>query len=150
MERTTQTVAVAESCTGGLLAAELATTPGSGDWFIGGVVAYHERVKFRLLAVPEGPVISGEAAIAMARGVRTLLDTDIGIAITGVAGPNTEEDQPVGTVFIGICHHDQSRSVPLVIEGDPDRIRSVAVERALAELTTTAPDIDLAVPANPA
>lgn len=134
MPENRMTVAVAESCTGGLLAAEIVATPGSGDWFVGGVVAYHATVKYQLLGVPEGPVISAEAAVAMARGVKALLETAVGIAITGVAGPDTEEDQPVGTVFIGVSTPDGSHAVPLVIEGAPERVRSVAVDRALEEL----------------
>ena len=135
------TVAVAESCTAGLLASEMAATPGSGDWFAGGVVAYHSRVKFQLLGVPEGPVVSAAAAIAMALGVRRLFDTDLGISITGVAGPATEEGQPVGTVFIGVARPDGSHAVPLLIEGSPERIRSVAVDRALEEALVETGDI---------
>jgi PncC family amidohydrolase len=149
MEPRHQSVAVAESCTAGLLASEIAAIPGCGDWFAGGVVAYHSTVKFQLLGVPEGPVISADAAMAMARGVRELLGTDIGISITGVAGPDTEEGQPVGTVFIGVDGPAGSHAVSLVIEGDPDRVRSVSVERALAELQKAAADTDFAIASTP-
>ena len=141
------TVAVAESCTAGLLASEMAATPDSGDWFVGGVVAYHSRIKFQLLGVPDGPVVSADAAIAMARGVRELLETEVGISITGVAGPATEEGQPVGTVFIGVSGPDGSHVVPLLIEGSPERIRSVAVDRALKEVLGMSGDIDFEVQA---
>jgi PncC family amidohydrolase len=139
------TVAVAESCTAGLLASEMAATPDSGDWFMGGVVAYHSRIKFQLLGVPEGPVVSENASIAMALGVKTLLETDIGISITGVAGPAPEEGQPVGTVFIGVSGPDGTHSVALVIEGSPERIRSVAVTRALEEVLKASGEIDFEV-----
>src|SRR5438132_6007263 len=84
-------LAVAESCTGGLLGAALTDVPGSSDYFLGGVIAYADRVKRDQLGVPsvvletEGAVSAG-AAIAMATGVRTLLGADIGLSITGVAG----------------------------------------------------------------
>jgi PncC family amidohydrolase len=131
---TRPTVAVAESCTGGLLSAALVATPGSGDWFLGGVVAYDSTVKHRLLGVPRGPVITAEAAESMAKGVRALLGADIGVATTGVAGPDTEEGQPVGTVFIGVCHPERSLTVSLQIDGDPDEVKAATVDRALWEL----------------
>ncbi|HSJ29146.1 MAG TPA: CinA family protein [Acidimicrobiia bacterium] len=128
------TVAVAESCTGGLLASELAATPGSGDWFVGGVVAYDSSAKYRLLGVPEGPVISAGAAAAMAGGVRALMGAEIGISTTGVAGPDSEEGLPVGLVFIGVSHPGGTHTVELDIDGDPDQVKAAAVERALEEL----------------
>jgi nicotinamide-nucleotide amidase len=140
-----RTVAVAESCTGGLLASEMSAIPGCGDWFVGGVVAYHADVKFQLLGVAEGPVISAEAAMAMAQGVRELLGTDIGISITGVAGPEPEEGQPTGTVFIGVSEPQRCEAMALVIEGDPDRIRAVAVESALTKLRQFATEIDFGI-----
>ena len=75
--------------------------PGSSDWFKGGVVAYDSQVKFDLLDVPEGPVVSESAAKAMADGVRRVLKADIGISTTGVAGPAEQEGQPPGTVWLG-------------------------------------------------
>ena len=80
-------LAVAESFTGGLIAARIVAIPGASEWFSGGVVAYETAAKMALLDVPEGPVISAEAAAAMAAGVARLFNADIGLSTTGVAGP---------------------------------------------------------------
>jgi|SRR5713226_3439853 len=101
-------VAVAESCTGGLLGAGLTDVPGSSDYFLGGVIAYADRVKVEQLAVPDGVLrsvgaVSMETAAAMASGVRQLLRADIGVSITGVAGPGAEEGKPAGLTFIGVA-----------------------------------------------
>jgi PncC family amidohydrolase len=101
-------VAVAESCTGGLLGAALTDVPGSSRYFLGGVIAYADRVKVEQLAVPPSGLrtygaVSAETAAAMASGVRQLLRADIGVSITGVAGPGAEEDKPAGLTFIGVA-----------------------------------------------
>jgi len=102
-----ETVAVAESCTGGLLGAALTDVPGSSAYFLGGVIAYANRVKLDQLGVPsalletEGAV-SAAAAIALATGVRVLLQADIGLSITGVAGPAEEEHKRAGLTYVGI------------------------------------------------
>ena len=129
-------MAVAESCTGGLLATRIVDTPGSGEWFKGGLVAYDAAVKFRLLNVPEGPVITDQAAMAMARGARDLLEAGIGVAVTGVAGPDPEEGIPVGTVFLGISDEEGERAVELQLRGSPREIREAAAARALTEILT--------------
>jgi nicotinamide-nucleotide amidase len=97
-------LAVAESLTGGLVAARLTSVPGASTWFAGGVVSYGEDVKRSLLGVSPGPVVSEAAAAEMASGARDLLHADVGLSLTGVAGPTTQEDQPVGTVFVGLAH----------------------------------------------
>lgn len=112
----------------------IVATPGSGDWFVGGVVAYWPEVKYGLLDVPEGPVITAEAACAMARGVRELFGADLGIATTGVAGPDSEEGVRVGSVFIGIVSDNDEHSLSLRFDGDPDRVRSQAVEHAFRQI----------------
>ncbi|HKZ19999.1 MAG TPA: CinA family protein [Acidimicrobiia bacterium] len=126
-------VAVAESCTGGMLMSRIVETPGCGDWFRGGIVAYHPEVKFGLLAVPEGPVVTRRAALAMAVGVRSLLGAEIGLGITGVAGPEEEEGQPVGTVFVGVSHAAGDQVARLCLEGDPYQIRSGATNHAFRQ-----------------
>lgn len=94
-------VAVAESLTGGTLAAHLAAAPDSSDWFAGGVVSYQTRVKCDVLHVPEGqPVITEAAALAMCRGVADLMHADAAVAVTGAGGPGPQEGQPAGTVWI--------------------------------------------------
>jgi nicotinamide-nucleotide amidase len=95
-------LAVAESMTCGRLACELGATENASEWFLGGVIAYSEEVKFDVLRVDRGPVITAQAAQQMAEGVRKLTGADIGISITGVGGPGPHEGRPAGTVFIGI------------------------------------------------
>lgn len=96
-------LAVAESLTGGLVAARLTTVPGASNWFAGGIVSYGEGVKRSLLDVGPGPVVSEQAASEMALGVQKLLNADIGLSLTGVAGPTEQDGQPVGTVFVGLA-----------------------------------------------
>lgn len=100
---TGRTVAVAESLTGGMIATALAAAEGAGDWFRGALVAYAGEVKHELLGVPDGPVVSAEAAWAMARGVRRLLGADVGVAVTGVGGPTWQDGRSPGTVFIAVA-----------------------------------------------
>ena len=115
-------VAVAESLTGGDLSATLAATPGSGDWFLGGVVAYARSVKHDVLGVPPGPVVSEEAAATMASGVCRVLGADIGLAVTGVAGPDEQDGLPPGTVWLAL-HHGESTTTRLVrLSGTPEEI----------------------------
>jgi len=103
-----QSLAVAESCTGGLLGAALTDVPGSSAYFLGGIISYADRVKVDLLRVPEPTLrqhgaVSEQTAAAMAEGVRQLLRADIGVSITGVAGPDAEESKPAGLTFIGMA-----------------------------------------------
>jgi nicotinamide-nucleotide amidase len=118
------TLAIAESVSGGLAAARLSAVPGTGDVFRGALVAYASEVKFALLGVPDGPVVSATAAQAMAAGVRRLLGADVGLATTGVAGPNEQDGQPMGTVFLGLA---LGEGMEVRLPGDPDRIRQYAV-----------------------
>jgi nicotinamide-nucleotide amidase len=121
------TVAVAESLTGGLVASRIVSVPGSSEWFKGGVVAYDSQVKFEVLGVPEGPVISAAAAEAMAEGVRRLLGADVGLATTGVAGPTEQEGHPPGTVWLGIAVGDTVEATHLKLPGDRERVRQLTV-----------------------
>jgi nicotinamide-nucleotide amidase len=121
------TLAVAESLTGGLVASRLVNVPGASEWFRGGVVSYATDVKHSLLDLPEGPVVSAAAAAAMATGVAAKLGADIGLAVTGVAGPDSQEGQPPGTVFMAVALPDQA---PITVEaglpGDRARVRQFA------------------------
>jgi competence/damage-inducible protein CinA-like protein len=121
------TLAIAESVSGGLAAARISAVPGTGDVFLGALVAYASEVKFTLLGVPEGPVVGATAARAMATGVRKLLGADVGLATTGVAGPNEQDGQPMGTVFLGVAVADRVEAKEVHLPGDPDRIRQYAV-----------------------
>ena len=96
------TLAVAESVTGGLVGGRLTDIQGSSDVFKGGVISYATEVKQTLLGVSEGPVVSEIAARQMAVGVRDRLGADIGLSLTGVAGPAEQDGQPVGTLFVGM------------------------------------------------
>jgi nicotinamide-nucleotide amidase len=121
------TLSVAESLTGGLVAARLVNVVGASTWFRGGVVAYASDVKHTLLDVPPGPVVSEPAAAAMAAGVRAALGADIGLGVTGVAGPDPQDGEAPGTVFLAIDGLDEK---PLVVRvtlpGDRDRVRQFA------------------------
>ena len=96
------TLGLAESVTGGLVAGRLTAVPGASDVLRGAIVSYASEVKFDLLDVPEGPVVSEAAAGAMASGVRRVLGADVGLALTGVAGPAEQDGMPVGTLCVGI------------------------------------------------
>jgi nicotinamide-nucleotide amidase len=126
------TLGLAESLTGGLAASRLVNVPGASRWFRGSVVSYASEVKFTVLGVPEGPVVSEEAAIAMADGARRVLGSDIGLSITGVAGPDTQDDHPPGTVFVGVSGVGSgTRAFPFNVPGDRDRVRQYATIAAL-------------------
>ena len=121
------TLAVAESLTGGLVAARLVDVPGASAWFRGGVVSYASDVKFSVLGVPEGPVVTSEAAAAMAAGVRDLLGADVGLGVTGVAGPESAEGHPPGTVYFGAVVGDADPvTARVVLPGDRVRVRQFA------------------------
>ena len=120
------TLGLAESMTGGLVASRLVNVEGSSAWFRGSVVAYDSEVKFDVLYVPEGPVVSEHAAAAMAEGAAKVLGADVGLSVTGVAGPSEQDGMPVGTVFFGL-HIDGSTDVSNHrLPGDRERIRQFA------------------------
>jgi nicotinamide-nucleotide amidase len=125
------TLAVAESVTGGLIASRLVGVAGASHWFRGGVVSYASEVKFDLLKVPVGPVVSVDAAEAMATGVRDLLKADVGLSVTGVAGPEEQDGQPAGTVFVGLSLGDSLQHAALRLPGDRPRVRSYSAISAL-------------------
>jgi PncC family amidohydrolase len=128
-------LAIAESCTGGLLAARVVAVPGSGEWLRGGIVAYQSSVKFDLLAVSPGPVVNARAAKEMATGVAKLFGAEIGIATTGVAGPDSQDGAPVGTVWIAHAFSGGAWAKRYQFVGGPDTIRAAAVEAAITQLT---------------
>jgi nicotinamide-nucleotide amidase len=131
------TVAVAESCTGGLLAQRLTSIPGSSKYFIEGVVAYANETKIRALGVEpilllEHGAVSAEVAEAMAEGIRERAGTDFGLAITGIAGPGGgTEEKPVGTVFIAISSEAGTEHRKLKLPGDRHLIRWRSSQAAL-------------------
>ncbi|HEX8002961.1 MAG TPA: competence/damage-inducible protein A [Mycobacteriales bacterium] len=127
-----ETVATAESLTGGLLGAELTKAPGASDVYAGGVVAYATALKRSLLGVgPDVPAVSAEAAAGMATGVRELTGATYGVSLTGVAGPAPQDDRPVGTVYVGLASPTDVVTRELRLPGDRPRVRTFAVVAAL-------------------
>lgn len=133
-----QTIAVAESCTGGLLASRLTDVPGSSDYVVGGVVAYSNRVKVEWLGVPPALIeahgaVSEPVAVAMAEGVREKQAASIGVGITGIAGPSGgSEAKPVGTVAIAIASEGQATRVRTYrFVGGRPQIKFAATQAAL-------------------
>jgi nicotinamide-nucleotide amidase len=132
------TLAVAESLTGGLVASRLVGVEGASGWFRGGVVSYAPDVKFSMLGVAEGPVVSHQAAEQMAVGVTVALRSDVGLSLTGVAGPLEEEGIAVGTVFVGLAiKGSDPATVQLRLPGDRNRIREYATISSLDFLRRT-------------
>ena len=120
-------VAVAESLTGGLVAARLTEHAGASEVVRGGVVSYASAVKFELLGVPEGPVVTEDAARAMAEGVATRLGADVGLATTGVAGPADAEGLPPGTVCLAVWIDGSADAITVRFPGDRTQVRQFSV-----------------------
>lgn len=130
-------VAVAKSCTGGLLGAALTAVPGASRYVRGGVIAYADAVKLDLLDVDAELLarlgaVSAEVAEAMARGVARRLGADLGIAVTGVAGPGAEgTSKPVGLIYVAACLEGRVDAAELRENGDREGNRAAAVRAAL-------------------
>jgi nicotinamide-nucleotide amidase len=120
------TLGLAESVTGGLVGSRLTSVPGASEWFRGAVVAYASSVKYDLLGVPGGPVVSEAAARAMATGAARVLGADVGLAVTGVAGPTEQDGMPVGTVFLGVAMDERAEVARVQLPGDRERVRQFA------------------------
>ena len=126
------TLGLAESVTGGLVGARITSVPGASEVFVGGIVSYASQVKFEVLGVPEGPVVSAEAAAAMAEGARRVLGADVALALTGVAGPTEQDGQPVGTLFVGIAGlGPEVITARLRLPGQREQMRQMAVISSL-------------------
>jgi nicotinamide-nucleotide amidase len=133
------TVAAAESLTGGLVAAALTDVPGASNAFRGGVVAYATELKAELLGVDvgmlkrHGPVYAPVAA-AMADGVRQRLGATIGVSTTGIAGPGPQDGHPAGTVHVAVSLDGDTVVRTMALTGNRDEVRRLAVERVLGLL----------------
>ncbi len=125
-----KTLAVAESLTGGLIGYRMTAVPGASRWFRGAIVSYAGEVKRGLLGVGEGPVVSPGTAEEMAAGVARVMGADVGLAVTGVAGPTEQDGQPVGTVWVGLAGLGEARAEALRLSGDREQIRQLTVIHA--------------------
>jgi nicotinamide-nucleotide amidase len=134
------TLGVAESVTGGLVSGRITAVPGASHAFRGCIVSYASEVKFDLLGVPEGPVVNEATAAAMAEGVCRVLGSDVGLALTGVAGPAEQDGMPVGTLCVGVSLPDPGGAAPggrrtltrtQRLPGQRDQMRQMSVISAL-------------------
>jgi len=131
------TVAVAESCTGGMLAERLTNVPGSSSYFLGGVICYSNELKTSLVGVPQSLIeakgaVSSEVALALADGIRKRTGATLGVGVTGVAGPGGgTPEKPVGLVHIGLADEHGPRERAYRFPGDRERIRQFASQAAL-------------------
>lgn len=131
------TLALAESCTGGLVGHRLTNLPGSSEFFLGGIVAYAYEAKERLLGVRhqtlyEHGAVSRETALEMARGARLALGSDLGLSVTGIAGPGGGlPDKPVGLTWIALSTRDRERAEQRLWQGDREQNKDLSAEAAL-------------------
>ncbi|MGB7209329.1 MAG: competence/damage-inducible protein A [Pyrinomonadaceae bacterium] len=132
-----KTLALAESCTGGLIGMRLTDVPGSSKYFLEGAITYSNEAKIRTLGVEKELLdahgaVSAETAEAMAAGIREKVGSDYGISVTGIAGPDGgSEEKPVGTVFVGYADRSSTRSLKLTLPGDRYLIRWRSSQAAL-------------------
>lgn len=127
LERRGWTLGVAESLTGGLVGARVCDVPGASRAFRGSVVSYATEVKRSVLGVTAAEVVSAECAVQMAEGARRVLGSDVGLAVTGVAGPDEQEGRPVGTVWFALALPDGDTTTTTVrLPGDRERVRQFA------------------------
>lgn len=129
-------VATAESLTGGLVCAALTSVPGASAVVFGGVASYSTDLKTRVLGVPSAVIeehgtVAADTALLMADGVRRLTGAEVGIATTGVAGPDPIEGHPVGTVFVAVTRESERQVRALTCHGSREQIRRQTVEAAL-------------------
>jgi nicotinamide-nucleotide amidase len=130
-------LAVAESCTGGLIGHRLTNVPGSSEYFLGGVISYANEAKVKLLGVSRATLerhgaVSQETALEMARGTRENLQADIGLSVTGIAGPSGgTPEKPVGTVWIGLSSANEEYARHFLWPGDRLKIKEQSAHTAL-------------------
>jgi nicotinamide-nucleotide amidase len=135
-----RTLAVAESCTAGLVGAAITRIPGSSDYFLGGVQCYSNEMKTNLCRLPRAVLdqygaVSAEAAEALARGIRETTGASVALAITGIAGPGGgSEQKPVGLVYFGLADEARCSHVRRIFAGDRETVRDLATTYALGTL----------------
>ena len=134
------TLALGESCTGGLVAHRLTNVPGSSSYVLGGIIAYSNEAKERLLGVrhetlEEHGAVSAETAIEMARGARATLGADVGLSVTGIAGPGGgTPEKPVGLAYVALSAGNWEQVERLVWSGSREENKAQSAEAALAML----------------
>lgn len=137
-----KTIATAESCTGGMIAARITSEAGASACFPMGVVTYSNESKMQLLGVKEQTLkehgaVSYQTALEMSEGIRKLSGADIGLSVTGIAGPGGGTAQkPVGLVYLSLCAENRHEYKELHLDGDRDSIRTQTVEIALEMIQT--------------
>lgn len=127
-------VVTAESLTSGTVATRLGAGPDAADWFGGGIIAYQEPVKFDVLGVEEGPVVTEACARQMATGARRLLGAEVAVSCTGVGGPDPSEGKPAGTVLIAVASGEDLVVRELALDGSPEEVLDETASHCLALL----------------
>jgi nicotinamide-nucleotide amidase len=134
------TLALCESCTGGMLGAMITAVPGSSRFFVGGIIAYSDTTKKKIVGVKSATLkrfgaVSAEVAKEMASGVKTRMLSDVAIAITGIAGPSGgTKEKPVGLVYVGLAMKRRVRAFRFMFKGGRQTVRKSACKQALVLL----------------
>jgi PncC family amidohydrolase len=141
LRRKDETIALMESCTGGLLSSVISSTPGCGDYYLGGIISYATEIKIWAGisedTIAQHGVVSAETAVEMAQVIRSRFQAGIGIGITGVAGPGSQDGIEPGVVFIGIDGGASPEARKFDFRGnDPDTVKARAVDAAIQWLST--------------
>lgn len=132
-----KTIAIAESCTGGLLCSELSKNPGASGYFLLGIIAYSNKFKEKILKIPAKIItkygsVSRQVAILMAKNIRKVSKADLGMGITGLAGPSgSTKNKPIGTVFICLCAKNKNICREFSFRGSRQSIRKKTTQEAL-------------------
>ena len=127
-------IAVVESLTGGLVSSDLAASSGSSEWFRGGVVAYDRVTKHGVLQVPDGPVVAEPAVRAMVDQAAKMFDADLVVGVSGAGGPDPQDDQPPGTVWLAVVDHGETTSWVCEFPGEPPEVLKSTRTEALRAL----------------
>ncbi|CAA9385752.1 MAG: hypothetical protein AVDCRST_MAG47-2531 [uncultured Nocardioidaceae bacterium] len=127
-------VGAAESLTGGAVSSALARGEGAADWYHGSVVSYSPTVKYDLLGVTPGPLVTERCAVEMVTGAAKVLEVDAAVSTTGAGGPGPEEDKPAGTVHVALYVRGEITTHELHLDGDPGEVVEGATEKSLGLL----------------
>jgi nicotinamide-nucleotide amidase len=134
-------VAAAESLTGGAVSSALAAAPEASSWYHGCVVAYSPRVKFDLLGVTPGPLVSDRCADELAHGAARVLEADAAVSTTGVGGPDPEEGEEPGTFYVGVAVPGGATTHRVKVDGSPAEVVELATQHALELLLFALRDV---------